>query len=246
MVSYMGRKDLSLVQKIDTNVLLNEYLNNKDKMHYANLYYQPSHTDFTYVDLISASQKNISKGVGYVLSHELSTDIKIETYSYPRLMSILSEFAVKEKSFLSRTLLTSLKNESRYYPHVDSGFFYVLHDRFHLVIFSEGSSMICGGFEQVFYTGDMFYINNKIVHSGKSVNTDSERIHVFFDLLSKNPFVLVKKYVLWLFIFRNLEKKVSLLNGLKGISYLMEAICLSLFTYRKRHNTHFGEAVNFK
>ena len=227
---------LFLVKKIDTSSILEEYLNNKDDMVYIKLYYQPAHNDSVYIDLISPYWKENKNNVGYILSNEIRTCVTKAAHMYPRLMSSLIDFANEQKGYVSRVMVTSIKNESRYYPHIDVGLFYMLHDRYHLVISSEGSSMIVDGLEKVFKTGDIFYLNNKGLHSGKSLKTENERIHVFFDILPISLLEIFKHYLLWLFVYRK-KQKINLFKGILGFHSVIVAVYLSLFTYKHRYKT---------
>jgi len=74
-------------------------------------------------------------------------------------------------------------NDALGYPHIDEGRYYASRDRYHLVVqTSEGASkLICGPEIVQMGLGEVWWLNNKALHSSEN-NSSTDRVHVIFDL----------------------------------------------------------------
>ncbi len=103
---------------------------------------------------------------------------------YPQCMHFLSQFSAHMRASLQRAMLVRLTGNGRVYPHVDEGLYYAVRDRFHLVLSSpQGSSLTSGDETVIMRTGEVWWFDNKKVHSSSNQSMDW-RVHLIFDLLS--------------------------------------------------------------
>jgi hypothetical protein len=102
---------------------------------------------------------------------------------FPLLMDYLRRFSRNQNANLQRAMIVRLKPNGRVYPHVDEGAYYRDRDRYHLVLLSPHGSRLTSGREcAIFHEGELWWFNNKFVHSSENNSADS-RVHVVFDLL---------------------------------------------------------------
>jgi len=103
--------------------------------------------------------------------------------AFPILMSLLSQIAEARGGVVERAMLVRLPFGGRVYPHVDEGRYYASRDRYHLVVqTSEGASkLICGPEVVEMGLGEVWWLNNKALHSAEN-NSSTDRVHVIFDL----------------------------------------------------------------
>ncbi len=229
-------RSLNLIKKIDTHtltILQEEVRINTHRMLRDPFYYGEAHQDFTYLWLIRAifpkgKDYNIFREKEYILQNGMSFYVDTVMTHFPILEKTLHDFAKEKKGILARTLLTTLYNDKKFFMHVDTGMYYVFADRYHLVIKSKGSRMATFEGEKIFVSGDIFFINNKVLHSGKTDDTHTQRTHVFFDIIPRSPFVIVYKYIIWLVYYRALDKEygVSFWQGVKNSMYVWKAMSI--------------------
>jgi Aspartyl/Asparaginyl beta-hydroxylase len=102
---------------------------------------------------------------------------------FPKTVSFLSGFAQEMNASLSRAAIVRLQPRSQVYLHVDFGSYYLIRDRYHLVLESATGSVLCSGNEKIrMRPGELWWFNNKQYHSSFN-DSDSWRIHLIFDLL---------------------------------------------------------------
>ncbi|MDP3779525.1 MAG: aspartyl/asparaginyl beta-hydroxylase domain-containing protein [bacterium] len=110
---------------------------------------------------------------------------------FPFTTSWTKDFA-KEIGKLSRMMIVSLQPQGRVYPHIDSGEYYKIRDRYHLALQSKGGSkMISGNEAQIFNTGELWWFNNKEIHEAFNQSAHP-RIHMIFDIVPKGNLHLAK------------------------------------------------------
>jgi hypothetical protein len=114
------------------------------------------------------------------------------THQFPRLMHVLDDFASTcGNGSLQLARIVRLKPHGRVYPHFDSGLYYLIRDRYHLVLQSPlGSKMQCEDQISIWHPGQVWWFNNHVVHQAFN-NGDEERIHVIFDVLPHRNEALV-------------------------------------------------------
>ena len=104
-----------------------------------------------------------------------------EADQLPLLYSFAENFANKMHGELCRTMLANLKPGGRVSLHRDTGEYYMKINRYHLVLQSEGVTMVSGDEQQIFKTGELWWFNEKEWHTAFN-NTSTPRIHLIFDV----------------------------------------------------------------
>jgi Aspartyl/Asparaginyl beta-hydroxylase len=98
-------------------------------------------------------------------------------------MSAMAKIAEAMKSSLSRATIVRLKPKSQVGQHIDAGSYYLIRNRFHLVLHSTSGSVLISGNEAVrMRAGELWWFDNKQHHSAFN-ESDEWRIHYIFDLL---------------------------------------------------------------
>jgi outer membrane protein assembly factor BamB/orotate phosphoribosyltransferase len=102
---------------------------------------------------------------------------------FPKAVVFLTGIAKEMGAQLSRATIVRLKPRSRVFRHIDSGSYYFIRDRYHLVVSSPAGSVLISGDEQVrMREGELWWFNNKQHHEAYN-ESDEWRIHYVFDLL---------------------------------------------------------------
>lgn len=111
---------------------------------------------------------------------------------YPKLTSFLNEFAISyAQGSLARAMIVRLEPGKQVYPHVDGGFYYLIRDRYHFVLESEGSRMRVHDEESIWKSGEMWWFHNKLRHEAFN-DSDKWRTHVIFDVLPDRNLDMMK------------------------------------------------------
>ncbi|GAB5470344.1 MAG: hypothetical protein Kilf2KO_33740 [Rhodospirillales bacterium] len=99
--------------------------------------------------------------------------------------SFIEQVAARRDGLLSRAKIVCLPAGRRVYPHIDRGEYYLLRDRFHLVLRSARGSWLRAADEEVrMQAGELWWFDNKQVHEAHN-DGDEDRIHLIFDLLPR-------------------------------------------------------------
>ena len=103
---------------------------------------------------------------------------------FPFLMNWLTDFSARQgEGTLQLARIVKLRPGGQVYPHVDRGLYYLIRDRYHLVLQSaSGSRMQCEDQISVWQPGEVWWFNNHVRHQAFN-DSDEERIHVIFDVL---------------------------------------------------------------
>lgn len=111
---------------------------------------------------------------------------------FPYLMNWLRSFSsVAGRGTLQLARIVKLKPQGQVYKHVDRGLYYLIRDRYHLVLQSRsGSKMQCESQTCIWYSGQAWWFNNHVVHQAFN-ESGNERIHVIFDVLPHRNQILV-------------------------------------------------------
>jgi Aspartyl/Asparaginyl beta-hydroxylase len=111
-----------------------------------------------------------------------SAATKISSH-FPLAMGFLAKAAELLNCSLSRATIVRLKPKSSVGVHFDAGSYYLIRDRFHLVLKSASGSVLRSGNEEVrMREGELWWFDNKQHHSAFN-ESDEWRIHYIFDLL---------------------------------------------------------------
>ena len=102
---------------------------------------------------------------------------------FPRTLAFCEKIADERGATLGRATLVALLPRSRVYPHIDTGAYYRIRDRFHLVLRSpEGSPLAAGDETVVMHEGEFWVFDNRVRHWAENLS-DEARVHLIFDLL---------------------------------------------------------------
>jgi uncharacterized RmlC-like cupin family protein len=101
---------------------------------------------------------------------------------FPLIYGFAESFAERIDGELSRLTIVRLNPQAQVYPHIDHGEYYLVRDRYHLVLSSPlGSEMICGDEKVIFRNGELWWFDNKAPHEAFN-NSDQGRVHLIFDV----------------------------------------------------------------
>ncbi|MDE0388824.1 MAG: aspartyl/asparaginyl beta-hydroxylase domain-containing protein [Rhodospirillales bacterium] len=102
---------------------------------------------------------------------------------FPRTLTFCEKVADEWGADLGRATLVALLSRSRVYPHIDTGAYYRIRDRLHLVLKSPGGSPLAAADETVVMRErELWVFNNKVRHSAENLS-EEPRVHLIFDLL---------------------------------------------------------------
>lgn len=108
---------------------------------------------------------------------------------FPETVSVLRQFAQELNGTLGRAKIASLPPAAKVLPHSDRGQYYKARNRYHFVIQSRNGSLLRAGDEEVrMQTGELWWFDNKAIHSAAN-DSEHPRIHLIFDLFpnAENP-----------------------------------------------------------
>ena len=102
---------------------------------------------------------------------------------FPETISILRGFAKELGGKPGRAKIALLPPAAKVLPHSDRGLYYKVRDRYHFVVQSRDGSLLRAGDEEVrMQTGELWWFDNKAIHSAMN-ESEHPRIHLIFDLL---------------------------------------------------------------
>ncbi len=90
----------------------------------------------------------------------------------------------KMKGVPGRAVIARLKPNGTIYPHIDDRLYWLLRDRYHLVLRSaNGSQFRAGGEEVRMQEGELWWFDPTVQHEAFN-DSDEHRIHIIVDILS--------------------------------------------------------------
>lgn len=102
---------------------------------------------------------------------------------FPLATQFMLDVAKQVNGELSRAVIVRLKPKEAVYLHVDHGAYYLIRDRYHLVLKSqEGSILMSGGEIVTMQEGELWWFDNREHHQAQN-NSDDWRVHYIFDIL---------------------------------------------------------------
>lgn len=102
---------------------------------------------------------------------------------FPRTLAFCNKVTTALEGTLGRVTIVALLPQSKVFPHVDIGDYYLFRDRFHLVLkSSEGSPLTVESETVVMRPGEFWVFNNKLKHWAENKSREP-RIHLIFDVL---------------------------------------------------------------
>ena len=108
---------------------------------------------------------------------------------FPSICRLVEDYAGSIGGLLARVAIVNLLPGCAVERHSDTGLYYKLRSRFHLVIKSTaGSRLISDDEEVTMHAGELWWIDNRKLHEAFN-DSDDDRIHVIFDVLSPASFL---------------------------------------------------------
>ena len=119
----------------------------------------------------------------YVLWHTGAYDYPSMEYLksalVPLLQPILKDLGVED---MGRVLIVNLKATKQVERHIDQGTYANHYERFHLVLRSNKHCFLSSGnWILNLQEGEVWWINNKVLHSAENNSTEDDRWHIIFD-----------------------------------------------------------------
>jgi Aspartyl/Asparaginyl beta-hydroxylase len=107
--------------------------------------------------------------------------------SFPETLAFLHAFAAERRASLARVMFVRLAPGARVYRHRDDGQYYLIRDRYHLIVESPaGSPFITVRERNLMREGELWWFDNKLEHEAFNPGKDW-RVHLIFDLLPDAP-----------------------------------------------------------
>jgi hypothetical protein len=156
-----------------------------------------AHEDSGWQNLVKSFNQALTKTDNQKLCRDNSKFLyRTSLYKdFPKTLTFLKSFAKEKKAVLQRVHFALLPPGREVTPHIDHGEYYKVRNRYHIVVQSKNGSIFNSGDERAtLHEGEMWYMNNKQVHSVKNIG-DSPRIHLIFDTLPENHFSLKEKII---------------------------------------------------
>ena len=105
--------------------------------------------------------------------------------SFPHACNYVEELVGSMQGTMGRAVLTNLRPQGKICPHIDDGLYWLLRDRYHLVIKSvKGSYFKVGGEEVRMQEGELWWFDPTVSHEAFN-DSDQDRIHIIVDVMSK-------------------------------------------------------------
>jgi hypothetical protein len=103
---------------------------------------------------------------------------------FPVAVDFVEQLVDGMKGAMGRAVIALLKPNGTIYPHIDDRLYWLLRDRYHLVIKSvSGSHFRAGGEEVRMQTGELWWFDPTVTHEAFN-DSEEERIHIIVDVLS--------------------------------------------------------------
>ena len=102
---------------------------------------------------------------------------------FPLALTFCQRIADLQGGTLGRATVVALQPHGWVRPHIDTGAYYRVRDRFHLVLRSRnGSPLTSAGETVVMREGELWVFDNKAEHEARNL-TAEPRVHLIFDVL---------------------------------------------------------------
>jgi hypothetical protein len=103
---------------------------------------------------------------------------------FPLVCRYVDDLVQELQGTPGRVVMTKLRPHGKIYPHTDDGLYWLLRDRYHLVLKSPGGSHFKAGGEEVYMReGELWWFDPTVEHEAFN-ESDDDRIHVIVDVLS--------------------------------------------------------------
>jgi hypothetical protein len=104
----------------------------------------------------------------------------------PLISTYVDQLVLGMNGVIGRAVMTNLRPHGTIFPHTDDGVYWLLRDRYHLVLKSvAGSHFKAGGEEVRMQAGQLWWFDPTVRHEAFN-DSDEERIHVIVDVMSRH------------------------------------------------------------
>ena len=104
--------------------------------------------------------------------------------AFPKACRYVDDMISSLKGTPGRVVMANLRPNGTIYPHTDDGLYWLLRDRYHLVLKSaNGSRFKAGGEEVHMREGELWWFDPTVEHQAFN-ESDEDRIHIILDVLS--------------------------------------------------------------
>jgi aspartyl/asparaginyl beta-hydroxylase (cupin superfamily) len=105
--------------------------------------------------------------------------------AFPVASRFCDELVRSQQGTMGRAVMAKLRPHGTVYPHTDDGLYWLLRDRYHLVLKSVAGSVLRAGGEEVrMKEGELWWFDPTVLHEALN-DSDQDRIHVIVDVRSK-------------------------------------------------------------
>ena len=100
----------------------------------------------------------------------------------PETRKLLLDFLREVGGELGRVRVSMIEGNGGIVPHIDTGKYFTIHERYHIVIqAAKGTKIVCGDEEVVMHENELWWMDNSIMHHVDNL-AESPRIHIVFDI----------------------------------------------------------------
>ena len=120
---------------------------------------------------------------------EISTLVNYKYFK--NTLAFLFDFERSNFCTLKKASIVLLEPNKKVHPHIDPAIILSNKDRYHICLKTQGSLISCEDESTTFSEGDMFWFDNKKIHSAENLGNEP-RIHIIFDVTKNSPSILYK------------------------------------------------------
>ena len=107
---------------------------------------------------------------------------------FPVADAFIEQLAKRMHGSFGRAVITQLRPNGTIHPHIDDRLYWLVRDRYHLVIKSKTGSHFRAGDEEVrMQEGELWWFDPTVTHSAHN-DSDEWRIHIIADIMSPHSF----------------------------------------------------------
>ena len=107
---------------------------------------------------------------------------------FPIANAFIEQLVSSMNGSFGRAVITQLRPNGTIHPHIDDRLYWLLRDRYHLVIKSSAGSLFRAGGEEVrMHEGELWWFDPTVTHSAYN-DSEQGRIHIIVDIMSLHSF----------------------------------------------------------
>jgi hypothetical protein len=104
---------------------------------------------------------------------------------FPVASAFVDQLVQSMNGVMGRAVMANLRPHGTVYPHTDDGLYWLLRDRYHLVLKSvAGSPLRAGGEEVRMQPGELWWFDPTVPHEAFN-DSEEDRIHIIVDVMSR-------------------------------------------------------------